>query len=118
MNWISEEIMARKLGRHCWRGRSDLRAVPSFEMEDGAKMSVQASEYHYCEPRENNPTGGWYSFEVWGCKGLTCEELYSLSETPLDEPSGWVRFEVLDKIVKAHGGLKRNYREMNENGED
>lgn len=60
--------------------------------KDGTKLSVQASEYHYCEPKNN--TGPWTAFETG---------------TPIREDSDDVGARITEQeiweYINKHGGL-------------
>ncbi len=81
---------------------------------DGLKLSVQASEGHYCSPRENTPADGWKRFEVLPIAGTLTEadleDLYADRKGEWTEhgwPAGWVSAEALDRVAERHGGLKK-----------
>lgn len=64
----------------------------SLVCKDGTTLSVQASEYHYCHPRNND--GPWTAFET----GTPLrEEDYSVSGH-VTEAEVWA-------YINAHGGL-------------
>lgn len=87
--------------------------VCKVEFKDGTSLSVQASEFHNCDPQENNPRGGWSSFEVWCVKDMTYADLvdlYGVDETGVldaktEDPAGWVSSSKLDRIAERHGGI-------------
>lgn len=75
---------------------------------DGFTMSVQASEFHYCAPREN--TGPYHQFEV-GFPSKREPLLMEYAEnkrSPRNTVYGWVPASVIDKVIAAHGGLKED----------
>lgn len=72
---------------------------------DTFTMSVQASAYHYCTPRNN--TGPYTAFEV-GYPSEMEELLLPYAEDkehPTDTVYGWVPAEVIDKVIEKHGGF-------------
>lgn len=76
--------------------------APAIQCADGTHLSVQASENHYCEPREN--TGPYTEVEVWcirNCPTEITEFAYSESE-----PSGYVPIEQVVTFINNHGGFK------------
>ena len=79
---------------------------PGIECNDGFQMSVQASAYHYCSPRES--TGPYFKVEV----GFPSEEEPLLMEwaEDADDPTrtvyGWVPVEIVEQVVNKHGGYK------------
>jgi hypothetical protein len=81
------------------------RTMPRIVCEDGFAMSVQASEYHYCSPRESGEPF-YFAVEV-GYPTAREDALMEYAESP-EEPTstvyGWVPVEVVDAIVNAHGG--------------
>lgn len=72
---------------------------------DGFKMSVQASIYHYSNPREND--GPWTEFEV----GFPSEKEDLMLEyaedenTPAKTVYAYVPAEVIREVIIKHGGL-------------
>jgi hypothetical protein len=75
------------------------------ECADGFSMSVQASEFNYCSPRDNS--GPYDSVEV----GMPSSYDYYLqphSEDP-DNPTGtvygWVPADTVMMCIEAHGGM-------------
>lgn len=86
--------------------RNRCQQVPRLFCADGFNMSVQASDTHYCSPRD--AIGPWQSVEV----GLPSEPVAELmpyaddAEHPTGTVYGYVPVEVIDAIIAAHGGLK------------
>ena len=78
------------------------------ECVDGFKMSVQASEYHYCEPRETIG-GEYYTAVEIGFPSQEEPLLMPYAESP-EEPTqtvyGWVPVETVNEVIKKHGGIK------------
>jgi hypothetical protein len=73
--------------------------------DDGFRMSVQASETHYCSPRDN--IGPYTSVEV-GYPSLYDLHLIKYAEDPDDPTStvyGWVPEYVIRMVIDAHGGM-------------
>ena len=74
---------------------------------DGFTMSVQASERHYCEPR--NDHGPYTKLEV--AFPSTVEPLLlpfqdsAGYKDPTEDVYGWVPTEVIDEVIEGHGGL-------------
>ena len=75
------------------------------ECADGFRMSVQASEYHYCSPRTNDAV--YHCVEV----GFPSEcewELMPWAEDP-DTPSDtiypFVPVTVIRAVIEKHGGM-------------
>ena len=72
---------------------------------DEFSMSVQASEYSYCKPRDD--IGPWIEVEC----GYPSEEeplLMKWAEDPnrpTDTVYGWVPVGVVLRVVKNHGGM-------------
>ena len=69
-------------------------------------MSVQASEGHYCRPRNNF---GPYSMVEVGYPSEAVPELMEYAEspqTPTGTVYGYVPVEVVDVVIAAHGGIK------------
>lgn len=81
---------------------------PRIRCADGLEMSVQASQTHYCHPREDG-LSEYYQVEV----GFPTRELGALlpyAEDPenlTDTVYGWVPVEVVNEIIEQHGGLEK-----------
>ena len=82
----------------------DLR--PKMRCADGFTVSVQASKYHYCEPRIDGD-----------CEYVSVELGYPNTEDPLiigyaedlDDPTetvyGYVPIELVNELAEKHGGI-------------
>jgi hypothetical protein len=69
---------------------------PVLHLVDGTACSIQASQHHYCKPKDNS--GPYLSVEVWWI------DLDGEWET--EEPEGWVNVDSLNKEIKARGGIE------------
>jgi len=67
---------------------------------NGVTLSVQASEYHYCEPRDN--VGPYTEVEVWQVKGTDDITQFDYSA---DDPSAYVPIEQVVAFIDAQGGM-------------
>ena len=81
-----------------------VQQVPPIVCKSGLAMSVQASKYHYCSPRNNE--GPWDKVEI----GFPSRQLPELKEygDGLTEDStvyGWVPIELVEKIIEDNGGI-------------
>jgi hypothetical protein len=88
--------------------RGYLAKFPMIHCADGFKMSVQASETHYCEPR--NDMGPWTEFEVgYPSQREPLLELYADGDPEEDVVNvyGYVPAEVIDEVIAKHGGIVR-----------
>lgn len=72
--------------------------APVVKYKDGATLSVQASENHYSEPREN--FGPYTEVEVWRATAPVTEFDYSN-----DDPSAYVPIEQVVQFIDNHGGI-------------
>lgn len=78
---------------------------PELVLNDGFKMSVQASSGHYCSPRQNQKV--YSSVEI----GFPSEEEmlifeYAENKNGLTQTVyGWVPCEVVDEVIEKHGGI-------------
>lgn len=76
---------------------------------DGFKMSVQASKFHYCSPRDSH--GPWVSVEV----GFPSERVDAFmpfidggqGESPTENVYGYVPIEIVARAIDDHGGFFR-----------
>jgi hypothetical protein len=72
---------------------------------DGFTMSVQASENHYCSPRNNE--GPWEVVEV-GFPSTIEPLLWDYADEPgkwTDTVYGYVPIELVAAVVELHGGI-------------
>lgn len=76
---------------------------PKTKCADGFAVSIQASELHYCEPRDNN--GPYTEFEL-GCLSEFEPLLAEYYEDPYDPNSilGYVPLSVVEAVINKHGG--------------
>jgi hypothetical protein len=74
---------------------------------DGFSMSVQASDFHYCNPRKNLPDGNYSTVEI----GFPSEEEPLIVEYAEDESDltgtvyGHVPVEVVEQVIEKHRGI-------------
>lgn len=87
-------------------GEFAYRVMPPLVCADGFSISVQASETHYCTPRQNN-CDEYLTVEV-GYPSERVDALMEYAEDP-SEPTrtvyGGVPVSLVNTIVDAHGGL-------------
>ena len=79
--------------------------MPSLVCKDGFRFSVQASEGHYCTPRDNE--GPWEEVEV-GYPSKVEELLLPFAENPFKPTETvypYVPVHLVKEIIKKHGGL-------------
>lgn len=85
-----------------------LEIRPHVECADGFKMSVQASQYHYCEPRMDLVDGNYTEVEI----GFPTEEEPLINEYAecsgqwTETVYGYVPVEIVDAVIEKHGGFK------------
>ncbi len=85
---------------------------PKIVMEDGVSMSVQASSFHYCEPRRSG-LDSYKSYEVRDPSEVI-EQLRGYEEIPVENDEEllesiypFVPAEILSQIVMEHGGIDK-----------
>jgi hypothetical protein len=75
--------------------------------KDGFTMSVQASKFHYCSPRQNLTDGNYNSVEI-GFPSEVESLLLKYAEDP-EKPTGtvygYVPLNVVDSVIEKHGGI-------------
>jgi hypothetical protein len=80
---------------------------PHAEMVDGFKVSIQASEMHYCTPRQSGLD--FYSSVELGYP-TEREEIIMPYAEDTDDPTntvyGYVPIDIVDRMVTRHGGIK------------
>lgn len=73
--------------------------APHVACKDGSTMSVQASETHYCAPRDNH--GPYTHVEVWCCGTVAAWEDYGTGEDPYAQ----VPIEMVAAEIDRRGGF-------------
>lgn len=83
-----------------------LKHVPVVKCADGLEMSVQASAFHYCTPRDS--AGPWSKVEV-GFPSKCVEQFMPFidgsDEDPTDTVYGYVPLSTVAEVVAEHGGF-------------
>jgi hypothetical protein len=72
---------------------------------DGFQVSIQASEYHYCEPRINTK---FYNSVELGFPNKVEKLILPYAETsenPTNTVYGWTPIEVIEEVIVKHGGI-------------
>jgi hypothetical protein len=78
---------------------------PYIECADGTKISVQASEFHYCEPRVNE-AAHYTSVEI-SYKGKDYDpHLDHYRDGPDSNVYAYVPVELVSALIIHHGGFK------------
>lgn len=79
------------------------------ELNSGLTLSIQASEYHYCEPRKNLDDKSRYSaFEI-GFPSVEIELIASFAEDSSDLTDTvypYVPRDIVETIISDNGGIK------------
>ena len=80
--------------------------TPVVVCNDGLELSIQASGYHYCSPRDN--VGPYFTIEI----GFPSEEIESIIDyaedptNPTDTIYAQVPVTIVEDIIELHGGIK------------
>lgn len=86
------------------RNRKKDRVTPPIHLKGGLVVSIQASEWHYCTPK--NKEGPYVSFEVMLMEDNSkFKGREILGDQDMGDPYGWVTQSRLDKFIKANGGI-------------
>jgi len=83
----------------------NIRRNKKVRCTDGFEMSVQASKFNYCTPRNND---GPYSQVEVGFPSAREEMLMEWAEDPEDPTGtvyGWVPVSVVTNVIAKHGGV-------------
>ncbi len=104
MDLVSEYIQENRAGGRIAAVITSMKLSKKMTMKDGFTMSVQASAGHYCSPKYND--GPWESVEV----GFTSSwqkllKPYAEGRPYTQTVYGWVPVEIVEAIIKKHGGL-------------
>jgi secreted protein with Ig-like and vWFA domain len=73
-------------------------------------MSVQASAYHYSEPRDFLPSGDYASWEIMQMTGQH-EPLFDAYKG--DDVYPYVPTDIVNQVIIKHGGLAENTVQIN-----
>lgn len=80
---------------------------PRLCCNDGFSISVQASEFHYCEPQLNG-VQDYESVEL-GFPSVEDELINEYAEDCMNYTEtvyGYVPIEIVEKLIEKHGGIK------------
>ena len=83
-----------------------LNLNPKVMCNSGLELSIQASQFHYCTPRNNE--GPWTEVEV-GFPSMQVDELLpymeDLGEGPTESVYPYVPVEIVATVIARHGGI-------------
>jgi len=85
---------------------SNYPLVPRIECKDGFSISVQATKFAYCYPRQN--IGDWDEVEC-GFPSRIPELIMEYAEDPerpTDTVYAYVPVELVEQLIDLHGGQK------------
>lgn len=94
--WLDEALIVG----HCTPMRSKAKCADGFE------VSIQASEFHYCQPRDNS--GQYWEVELGFPTMEPTSEIAVFAEDENDLTGtvyGYVPIELVDALLESHGGL-------------
>ena len=105
---INAYLKKHKKIEYLLNGEYQHRALaPQIECKDGFRMSVQASDGHYCKPRENDCD--FYSSVEVGFPSALEDLLMPFAEDPSNPTEtvyGWVPEQIVNAVIEKHGGIK------------
>lgn len=82
---------------------------PRVVCKDGFTISIQASDYHYCTPRETfKPREGkTYSSVELGYPSMKDDLItfYAEDDDYTNTVYGWVPVDIVVKLLEKHGGI-------------
>lgn len=80
---------------------------PTLVCSDGFNMSVQASYFHYCYPRQTLSDSNYNEVEVGfpNMEEPLIMEYAENPEIPTETVYGWVPIAVIDEVIVKHGGI-------------
>lgn len=93
------------LGNSIADGWDMLPYVPVIVCQDGFCISMQASKWHYCAPRDNE--GPWVKVEL-GFPSYKEDLLMEYAEDPSNPTKtvyGYVPLELVAQVTDKHGGI-------------
>lgn len=91
---------------------NDVYVRPGVICADGFQISIQASRVHYCYPKDENAEN--FEKVELGFPNQKDDLIMEYAEDP-DYPTqtvyGYVPIEVVDKLMKKHGGIVGSFRQ-------
>ena len=85
---------------------NDVNLRPGVVCADGFQISIQASPFHYCYPKDNNAEN--FEKVELGFPNQKDDLIMEYAKNP-DYPTltvyGYVPIEVVDKLMEKHGGI-------------
>ena len=109
-NWVqSRNAELEDLRAMAVRGFNLHLVAQQIICHDGFRLSVQASYGHYCSPREWVNDGAYGKWEVmlYG-DDPEFHERCDGEGSPDNEPYGWVATEIIEDLIKRHGGWEKD----------
>lgn len=102
-DWLKKSVRTHK----CYDGLVEIQENrPRLCCNDGFSISVQASEFHYCEPRRNG-VQDYESVEL-GFPSVEDELINEYAEDCMNYTEtvyGYVPIEIVEKLIEKHGGI-------------
>jgi hypothetical protein len=86
--------------------KDNTHVIPRITCADGFNLSVQASHYHYCQPRYDD-CYQYFSVEI-GYPSERVDEFMEFAEDPrepTDTVYGQVPVDIVDAVIAKHGGI-------------
>ena len=80
------------------------KVAPRMVFADGATLSVQVSETHYCTPRSNTARE-YYEVEVGFPEGFDMPSDFGEYQDGDSPVWGYVPVSKIDALIEAHGGI-------------
>ena len=103
-DWLKKTVMAHTY----YDGTCEIQENrPRLYCNDGYSISVQASGFHYCEPRLDG-IQDYESVEL-GFPSMEDELINEYAEDDSDYTEtvyGYVTIEIVEEVMKKHGGIK------------
>ena len=91
-------VLPRELAPGTWHKE----IAPVLKCKDGTTASIQASKYHYSEPRED--FGPYTEVEVSCVEGAGPDGVTEFEYSD-DDPSAYVPIEQVVQFIDNHGGI-------------
>lgn len=102
--WMNEAFCGKNIAAFIFQ-----RCYPLL-LADGTKLSIQAGETHYCEPRQNSVNGDYNEYEEFeiGFPSSVIEEIMEYCEDSDDPTStvyAYVPKDTIRQLIAARGGV-------------
>ena len=104
---LEKDDSTKEINKNIKNNRSNdfKNLLPELKLMDGMELSVQASEFHMCEPKAKLEDGDYECVEVY-THGIEIKELKETCYRISSYTYGYVPVEFMETLCLLHGGIK------------